>query len=60
MNDYRNRNTINIIPSVSNIIQISSGYYFSILLDNNGNVFSFGSNSVILILKIKIVWTIRT
>ena len=45
INDYFHRNTPSYVPSI-NIIQISAGGYFSLLLNNNGNVLSFGENTV--------------
>ncbi len=33
-----------LIPGLSNIVQIACGHMHSLVLDNNGNVYSFGSN----------------
>ncbi len=35
-----------LIPSIINITQISAGNQFSFLLNNNNQVYSFGSNNV--------------
>jgi alpha-tubulin suppressor-like RCC1 family protein len=38
--------TPTIIPILNNIKQIAAGGHFSIALDKNGNIFSFGRNEV--------------
>jgi alpha-tubulin suppressor-like RCC1 family protein len=53
MNDSNTRFTPTIIPSISNIIKISSGGYHSLLLNNIRNVYSFGWNNVNYLTKIE-------
>jgi alpha-tubulin suppressor-like RCC1 family protein len=43
LGDQQNRRYPTLVI-LKNIIQISSGYYFSMALNSTGNVFSFGSN----------------
>jgi alpha-tubulin suppressor-like RCC1 family protein len=35
-----------LIPSLNNIQQVSAGCDHSLVLNNNGNVYSFGNNDV--------------
>jgi alpha-tubulin suppressor-like RCC1 family protein len=46
-----NKNIPTQITSLFNITQVSAGHYHSMVLDCNGNVFSFGLNTVILSFK---------
>jgi alpha-tubulin suppressor-like RCC1 family protein len=46
LGDVINRHLPSLVPSLSNIVKISSGGYFSLALNNNGKVFSFGKNEV--------------
>jgi alpha-tubulin suppressor-like RCC1 family protein len=49
LGDFVDRNSPNLIDSVSNIIKISAGNNHTIALDEKGFIFSFGSNFVIII-----------
>jgi alpha-tubulin suppressor-like RCC1 family protein len=46
LGDLLDRNYPKIIPGLNNIIQVSAGYQHSLVLHNNGSVYSFGLNSV--------------
>lgn len=39
-----NQNTLILIPSLNNIIQVCSGSYFSYAISSNGSMFSWGNN----------------
>jgi alpha-tubulin suppressor-like RCC1 family protein len=41
-----------LITSINNITQISAGQFFSIILNNIGEVYGFGKNNVIFFLII--------
>jgi alpha-tubulin suppressor-like RCC1 family protein len=47
LGDNIDRNSPTLITSLSNIAHISSGGSHSMVLDNFGNIYSFGSNYVI-------------
>jgi alpha-tubulin suppressor-like RCC1 family protein len=49
LGDFYRRSTPTIIPELSNIVQIDSGGYHTLALNNIGKVYSFGSNLVISI-----------
>jgi alpha-tubulin suppressor-like RCC1 family protein len=46
MNDTIPRFDPTLIPDFANIIEISAGYFHSIILSSNGFVYAFGKNQV--------------
>jgi alpha-tubulin suppressor-like RCC1 family protein len=46
LGDYASRETPSLLNSISNVIDISTGYSHTLVLNNKGEVFSFGSNIV--------------
>jgi alpha-tubulin suppressor-like RCC1 family protein len=53
--DYNIRNTPTKIETLENIIDVSCGSSHSVVLRNDGKVFSFGDNGVKFIIKIRMV-----
>jgi alpha-tubulin suppressor-like RCC1 family protein len=54
-NDYVQKSTPTIISILSSVIEISAGYEHSMILNYNGDAYSFGSNLVNF--NYKIDWT---
>jgi alpha-tubulin suppressor-like RCC1 family protein len=56
LGDFNSRNLPTMLQNLFNIIQISAGLHYSLVLNYKGQVYSFGDNAVNK--NIIIVWSI--